>query len=156
MIRMTKMTDYAIVLMTECARHPERAIHTARDLAEGSNVPLPTVGKILTLLARKNLLESHRGVKGGYSLSRRPSLISVADIITAMEGPIALAECTTDVPGKCELERMCAVHSNWQRINLAVRGALETISLDEMSREISEPLVTISGNRHTLKQPYCM
>ncbi len=155
MIRMTRMTDYAIVLMTECARQSERAIHTARDLAEGSQVPLPTVGKILKLLAKKGLLTSHRGVKGGYSLSRRPSTISVADVIIAMEGPIALTECISDVPGHCDLEQRCAVHSNWQRINEAVRAALEVITLDEMTRKVPGPLVTIGNTRYSLKQPHC-
>lgn len=155
MFRMTKMTDYAIVLMTECARHADRAIHTARDLAKESQVPLPTVGKILKLLAKKGLLHSHRGVKGGYSLSRRPAKITVADIIIAMEGPIALTECISDVPGKCELERKCPVHSNWQRINEAVRGALDTITLDEMTTRVPEPLVTIGSHRYNLKQPRC-
>lgn len=155
MIRMTKMTDYAIVLMTECARHSARTIHTARDLAEGSRVPLPTVGKILKLLAKRRLLQSHRGVKGGYSLARRPVSISVADIIIAMEGPIALTECISDVPGKCELERKCPVHSNWQRINEAVRVALGSISLDDMTREVPEPLMSIGNPRITLKQPHC-
>jgi FeS assembly SUF system regulator len=153
---MTKMTDYAIVLMTECARHPEGAIHTARDLASGSQVPLPTVGKILKLLAKNRLLHSHRGVKGGYSLGRRASMISVADIINSMEGPIALTECITDVPGKCELERRCSVHSNWQRINDAVKGALEEITLDEMAKPFNDPIATIGSQRITLKQPHCM
>ena len=156
MIRMTKMTDYAIILMTECARHPERLIHTARDLAEGSQIPLPTVGKILKLLAKKALLVSQRGVKGGYRLSRRPASITVAEIIIAMEGPIALTECNTEIPGKCDLERRCSVHSNWQRINDAVRGALEMITLEEMTQGLPAPLVTIGSHRYTLKQPHCM
>ena len=156
MIRMTKMTDYAIVLLTECARHADRPIHTARDLAADSQVPLPTVGKILKLLVRQGLLVSHRGVKGGYSLARRPSKISIADIIMAMEGPIALTECISDVPGTCELERQCPVHSNWQRINDAVRTALDMITLEEMSRPVPGPLVTIGSHRYNLKQPSCM
>jgi FeS assembly SUF system regulator len=153
---MTKMTDYAIVLMTECARHADRPIHTARDLAEDSRVPLPTVGKILKVLAKRGLLQSHRGVKGGYSLSRRPANISVADIIIAMEGPIALTECIADVPGKCELERKCPVHSNWQHINQAVRTALDNIKLEQMSNGGSEPLMTIGTQRFNLKQPHCL
>ncbi len=156
MIRMTKMTDYAIVLMTECARHSERAIHTARDLAEDSQVPLPTVGKILKLLAKKGLLTSHRGVKGGYSLTRRPSSISVAEVIIAMEGPISLTECISDLPGRCDMEHRCPVHSNWQRINEAVRAALGVITLDQMTAKVPERLVTIGGSRYTLKQPHCM
>ena len=87
MIRMTKLTDYASVLMTYFAKDPARP-HNARDLASETHLPLPTVSKVLKSLARGGLLESHRGLNGGYALSRDASEISLADILTAMEGPM--------------------------------------------------------------------
>src|SRR5262245_27832577 len=110
MIRMTRLTDYAIVLLAYCARHPERPLHSTRDLAEEAHLPMPTVGKILKLLARKGLLVSHRGVRGGYVLSKPADQITVAEIIGALEGPIAITECSHDAPGSCALESRCPVH----------------------------------------------
>ena len=146
MIRMTRMTDYGIVLLTHCARQKDRPIHTARDLAAESHLPLPTVGKILKALARAGLLASHRGVNGGYALARRPESISVAEIITALEGPVAITECSGEVhDDRCELERMCPVRSNWQRINDVVWEALSRISLAELTRPLPPRLVALGS-----------
>ena len=141
MIRITKQSDYGIVLMTRLASEPQE-LHTAAELAHEAQLPAPTVSKILKLLARGGLLESHRGVKGGYSLSRSPESISMAEIIGALEGPIAITECIEDAPGECSQEPFCGVRGNWQRINLAIRQALEAISLAEMTEPL-ERLVTI-------------
>ncbi len=149
MIRITKQSDYGIVLMTRLANETEQ-LHTAAALATEAQLPAPTVSKILKLLARGGLLESHRGVKGGYSLSRAPEAISVAEIIGALEGPIAITECIEDGPGECSQESFCAVRGNWQRINLAIRQALEAISLAEMTEPLNR-LVTIG--RHPIEQP---
>ncbi len=149
MIRITKQSDYGIVLMSRLAAEPEQ-LHTAAALAAELQLPAPTVSKILKILARGGLLESHRGVKGGYSLSRTPESISVAEIIGALEGPIAVTECIEDGPGECSQEPFCAVRGNWQRINLAIRQALEAISLAEMTEPL-EQLVTIG--RRPLEQP---
>ena len=132
MIRITKQTDYGIVLLTHLAAEPERQ-YNAPDLAAEAHLPLPMVSKILKLLARESLLVSHRGVNGGYSLARRPEAISMAEIIAALEGPIALTECIS-VEGDCFHEPLCPVRSNWRRINQAVRTALEGITLAEMAR----------------------
>jgi len=149
MIRMTRLTDYGIVLLTHYARTPERPIRTARDLAAENRLPLPTVGKILKGLARRGILASHRGVNGGYSLARSPEAISVADVITALEGPVAITECSSHGDhAVCDLERRCPVRSNWRRINDAVREALGRITLAELSRPDAEPLVTLNtGHR---------
>ena len=132
MIRITKQTDYGIVLLTHLAADPERQ-YNAPELAAEAHLPLPMVSKILKLLAREGLLVSHRGVKGGYSLARQPQAISMAEIIAALEGPIAITECIS-VEGDCSHEPLCPVHSNWRRINQAVRTALEGITLAEMAR----------------------
>jgi len=146
MIRITKQTDYGIVLLTYLAGHTER-LFNAPELAAETHLPLPMVSKILKVLAREGMLASHRGVKGGYSLARLPEEISMAEIIAALEGPIALTECI-EVSGDCSHESLCRVRSNWQRINQAVRGALEEISLAEMAQPDSQQqLVTLGGGR---------
>ena len=133
---MTRLTDYGIVLLCYFARERESAVHTARDISAASRLPLPTVNKILKVLTKKGLLVSHRGVKGGYSLARRPEEISMADIITATEGPVAITQCTITLPGACAQEQACPIGSNWHRINDAIRAALESVSLAEMARPV--------------------
>lgn len=134
MFRMTKTADYGIVLLSYFARDPERDFHSARGLAAEAGLPLPTVSKILKGLARASLLESQRGANGGYRLARDPVSISVAEIITAVEGPIGVTECITGASGDCELETSCPVRSPWQRVNTVVRTALGEVSLAEMIR----------------------
>lgn len=133
MIRITKQADYGIVLLTYIAAGPIGRSWNARDLALVSHLPLPMVGKILKALVKKGLLLSHRGVKGGYHLARGSELITVADIVAALDGPIAMTACAAH-PGDCELESNCPASSNWNRISLAIRTALEGITLAEMSR----------------------
>ena len=132
MIRIAKLTDYAIVLLTYFARAEDQA-HTARDVAARTRIPLPTVSKVLKALSRGGLLVSHRGVKGGYALARRPEEISVSSIIAAIDGPIAMTECSIHAPGLCELETVCPVRSNWRRINDVVQHALDGLTLVDMS-----------------------
>ena len=143
MLRMTKQADYGIVLMTYLASHPNRRF-AAPELAAAAQLPLPTVSKILKLLGREGLLESHRGVKGGYSLARDPQRITVAAMISVLDGPIAVTECIEDTPGECSQESVCHLRGNWQRINHAVRQALESISLAELTHP-QAPLVQL-GN----------
>ncbi|MHC4549920.1 MAG: SUF system Fe-S cluster assembly regulator [Planctomycetota bacterium] len=133
MLRITKQTDYGIVLMTFLAVGRARKVHNARDLAQDTNLPPPTVSKILKALARADLLISQRGVKGGYSLARDPSEISVEEIIAALEGPIAITDCCEEAVRGCDIERSCPVRVNWQRINDAVLVALRGIPLSEMA-----------------------
>lgn len=133
MLRMTRQADYAIVLLTYFAHHPESPSYTARDLAAQVHLPEPMVGKILKCLAREGLLTSQRGAKGGYQLARAAQDISVAEIVTAVEGPIGITECTSDSTVPCSIAAMCAVKSNWQTINRVVRDALASISLARMA-----------------------
>src|SRR5262245_19111438 len=141
MIRMSRLTDYGIVLMSHVATHPGR-VHTATEVAAGARLPLPTVGKLLRRLARGGLLVSHRGVKGGYSLAHRPEEMSVARIISAVEGPIALTLCTAERRHECEYERRCPVRGHWQMINGAIRQALDKIPLSEMANPATAELGT--------------
>jgi FeS assembly SUF system regulator len=133
MIRMTKLTDYGIVLLTHIARNPERSTRNAPELALAAHLPLPTVSKILKILAREKLLVPHRGAKGGFSLARAPEEITIADVINALEGPIALTECSAHGSERCGIETLCPVSTNWRRINRAVRDALSGITIAEMA-----------------------
>jgi FeS assembly SUF system regulator len=142
MLRVTKLADYGIVILTYFAAHGG-STHTARDIAAIVRLPLPVVSKILKALARDGLLVSQRGIKGGYGLARRPEEITVAHIIRALEGPIAVTECTDRVKGDCELEVGCPVRTNWHRINQAIYQALERITLAEMTQPFPEPLVSL-------------
>src|SRR5690606_36837478 len=109
MLRMSRITDYGIVLLTHlAAAAPGETVHNARELAARAGLPLPVVSKILKTLTREGFLLSHRGAKGGYALARRPEQITVASVIDALEGPIALTECGTELDGACEREARCA------------------------------------------------
>ena len=133
MIRITRQTDYAILLMTHLSVEGADPLQNARDLSSVVNLPLPTVSKILKAMARAGLLTSHRGVKGGYSMARPAGEISIAEIIEALEGPIALTECLDDTTADCSIECTCPTRTNWQRINVAVRDALASVPLSEMT-----------------------
>ena len=148
MIRLGKLTDYGLVLMTYIARDHDRSLHTARDLSVESRLPLPTVSKLLKELLQGGLLVSHRGIKGGYSLARKPREISVAEIIAVLEGPIALTECSTDISGLCDLEPYCPIKDNQRIISQAVRGALEKVMLSDLSQPLR--LTTIRNARGNL------
>jgi FeS assembly SUF system regulator len=141
-IRITRQTDYAIILLAYLASRPRERILTAREAAQECRLPVPMVSKILKTLAREGILLSHRGVKGGYSLGRLPERITIGDIIGALEGPIGMTECSSS-PGSCEQEPVCPVRINWQRISLAVRGALEEIPLSEMVGAGRQTLLTV-------------
>jgi FeS assembly SUF system regulator len=146
MIRLSKLTDYGILLMTQMARRPEQALHTARDLAQQTQLPLPTVSKILKLLSSGSLLLSHRGVKGGYSLAKLPREISVGQIIAVLEGPIGVTECG-GAPGLCEMEPHCPVSANWRIISDELRQALENLTLPDLINPLQlvtrrNPLIT--------------
>jgi FeS assembly SUF system regulator len=132
MIRLTKQTDYGIVLLSQIAV-ADGALLTAPDLAQETRLPLPMVSKILKALTRAGLLSSQRGAKGGYVLAAPAAKISVAAIIAALEGPIAITECVEESEDGCTYEATCRVRGNWQRINHVVRDALDGISLEEMA-----------------------
>jgi FeS assembly SUF system regulator len=135
MLRMSKLADYGTVVMTSMARAPDR-IHSAANVADQTGLALPTVSKVLKILARERLLTSLRGAKGGYVFARKPREISIAQIISAMEGPIGMTECSS-APGLCLQESGCAVRANWQKINHMMLQALEQITLAQMTQPIA-------------------
>jgi len=131
MLRITKEADYGIMLLVCMAARPQGEIHTARQAAEWTGLPLPMVSKILRTLARERILTSHRGVSGGYSLNRSPETTSVAEVIRALEGPISMVQCGSD-PGACDQEAVCPTRINWNRISQEVERALERVPIAEM------------------------
>ncbi|MEM6955253.1 MAG: SUF system Fe-S cluster assembly regulator [Myxococcota bacterium] len=132
MLRISKLTDYAIVLASHLA-NAEGPWSSPR-LACETNLPKPTVAKILKALCRAGLVSSTRGVTGGYTLARSADAISVGALIEAIEGPIAVTECTDDhAETPCILEGDCGLQANWQRINDAVSAALDSIPLSAMA-----------------------
>ena len=132
MIRMTKQTDYGFILLSRLAEQPQR-VAAAPELAAETRLPLPMVSKILKILVRRGLLTSQRGIRGGYGLARAPREIAAAEILQALEGPVALTVCVDGSPGECDREAYCAVRGHWQRINQAVRQALSGITLADLS-----------------------
>jgi FeS assembly SUF system regulator len=130
MLRISKLTDYAILMMVELTQDSERL--SAQALAARVQVEVPTASKVLKLLAASGLLESYRGANGGYRVTRGAAEISVAEVIAAIEGPIAMTECSVE-QGLCSQEDHCGLRGNWQRISLAVAEALQKVSLAEMS-----------------------
>ena len=133
MIRISRLTDYGIVLLSQMAAHPQR-VHTAAELAAETHLPLPTVSKLLRLLAKDGLLQSQRGVNGGYGLARTPEEITVSSAVAALEGPIALTTCTSAMPSDCSHEPICPVRGHLNLINLAIRQALDSVTLADLAR----------------------
>ena len=147
MMRINKLTDYGIVIAVRIAHGEPGRLHTAREIAAATRVPQPTVTRLLKQLARSGILASTRGASGGYALAEPPEAISVARMVEALEGPIALTECSEAICN-CVLEEDCAVEAPWQTISLAVREALDTVTLADMVRPLlTPPLVPLGGIR---------
>ncbi len=152
MIRLSKTRDYGIVLMAHLAACGEHETQNAREVAARTQLPLPMVSKILKSLSRQGLLESHRGSKGGYALSRRPEEVSAAEMITALEGPIGLTECSAR-PGQCSHELSCHVREPWQRINRVVWQALSQVTLADLARPgVGGPLLELAATPSETRQ----
>ncbi len=139
MLRLTKLTDYGILLMTQMDSS-QQVRFSAAELADATHIPTPTVSKILQMLLHKGMLHSMRGAKGGYELARPASKINVRDVIGVFEGSIALTECNLDDGGSCEQHDVCSTSKNWKRINQAVRQALEDISLADLIEQDFVPV----------------
>ena len=131
MLRISRLTDYATVLLAALAGEPGR-VRTATALADETHIAAPTVSKLLKQLQRAGLVTSTRGLHGGYQLSRPPAQISAATILDALEGPLALTDCAAG-HGNCEIEDSCRVSRVWQRLNLAIRRALYDVTLAQLA-----------------------
>ena len=133
-MRLSSMADYAVVTMTAAARHCGGARVSASQLAVETGLPAPTVQKLVSRLTSAGLLRSARGVGGGLKLARPAAAITLADIVEAVEGPIALTSCLDDArEGCCTLESACSVKAHWPVVNQALRGALAQVSLTQLS-----------------------
>ncbi|MEM6680948.1 MAG: SUF system Fe-S cluster assembly regulator [Pseudomonadota bacterium] len=131
MIRLSNLADYAVVIMTVIAsRAPEKL--NATDVSSLSGVPQATAAKVMGHLARADLLVSHRGKQGGFALARAAEDICVADIIEALDGPIALTNCMDHGDGACNLMAVCGMRPHWRVMNDAVRRAFEDVSLQQL------------------------
>ncbi|HEV7607382.1 MAG TPA: SUF system Fe-S cluster assembly regulator [Steroidobacteraceae bacterium] len=131
MLRIGKLTDYATVILASMASDRSRR-QNAGALAERTHIAAPTVSKLLKQLQRSGLVNSTRGTHGGYQLARAPEEISAAAILDALEGPLALTECSSGA-GQCCIEHTCSVGRTWQRLNLAIRRSLSEISLAQLA-----------------------
>ena len=130
MLKLSKMTDYATVILSHMAQDQQRQ-HGAQAIAEATGIAVPTVSKIMKILTKAHVLSSTRGVKGGYTLSRAPAKITVASVISALEGPIALTECTASHKS-CNQASGCRIQGNWHIINQRISQALESVTLADM------------------------
>ena len=137
MLRVSKLTDYATVVMTVLAdaQATSASVLSAQDLAERAHLEVPTVSKLLKQLAQAQLVESFRGVNGGYRLARAPERISLADIVIAMEGPFGMTECSANV-GSCGHEPHCGVRGNWRRVSDVIESSLRQMTLADMCRPV--------------------
>lgn len=137
MLRLSKLTDYATVILSFMAKD-ETHVHAAMEIAAATGIALPTVSKILKSLVKAGVLISTRGAKGGYALARVPEKISVATVISALEGPIALTECSISHQA-CEQASGCDIRGNWSLINRTIHNALESVTLADMIRPAVVP-----------------
>ena len=135
MFRLNRLTDYAVVVMAQMSQHGT-PVRTAAQSSEETGVPLPTVAKLLGALSREGLVHSQRGVAGGYQLEKAASDITMADIIQALDGPIALTACVDGNSGACDVEQLCPMRGNWDKVNQAIRNALSQVTLEDMSQSL--------------------
>jgi FeS assembly SUF system regulator len=142
MLRVSKLTDYAVVVLTRLAdaqRSLGAVMQTSPGISTATGIPEPTVAKVLKALATSGLVASYRGARGGYRLVKPLSAVSVADVIAAIDGPIALTACVEGGQGGCDVQSLCAVKGRWDLVNGAIYQALSDITLADM-RDASVPL----------------
>ena len=132
LMKLSKLTDYAVVLLSFLSQEG-RGAQSAKALAQDTGIPAPTVAKLMKQLAKAELVSSTRGISGGYVLIGSAQTISVADIIAAVEGPIALTACVEESGDDCAVESTCGVAGNWESVNTAVRAALDKVKLTDMA-----------------------
>lgn len=136
MLRISKLTDYGTVVLAHLAGTPG-SVCSAAEVAEATGIGVPTVSKLLKSLGRADLVTSTRGANGGYQLARPAHEISAANVIDALEGPVSITECSAD-DSHCDYESVCNVGNTWQRINIAIRHALEEVNLIDLTRANSQ------------------
>ena len=131
MFRLNRLTDYGVVVMSQMASRDD--LRSAQQISDSTAIPLPTVSKILHALSQAELVTSQRGASGGYRLVRPASEIPVSEVIQALEGPIALTSCVEGAETHCDVERLCPMSGGWNKVNTAIRDALDTVTLADMA-----------------------
>ena len=154
-MRLSNMADYAVVVMSAASRHCGTARVSATDLAAETGLALPTTQKLVSILTKAGLLRSARGTGGGIKLARPAAAINLADIIEAVEGPIAMTSCVDTGNHNCAMEGNCRMQAHWPVVNQAVRGALAGVSLVSLTSHISntgrpEALSSSKGEGHEI------
>ena len=147
MLRISRLTDYGTVLLARLAQAPAQQF-TCGQLSALTHLPPTTVSKLLKQLHRHGLVDSTRGLRGGYRLSRAPETITAVQVLDALEGPVALTECATH-PNHCGIESSCGVNRAWQKVNVAIRRTLGDITLLELAGLAAEPIRFAALDRHT-------
>ncbi len=135
MFKVNKLTDYATVVLISIAR--SHVVRSTQQISEKTGIPLPTVAKLMKNLNKAGLVKSQRGASGGYSLGRVPADITLADVIQAVEGPIALTACADTSDEHCNIQSVCPVQGRWNRVNSAVRAALADVTLADMVADMN-------------------
>ncbi len=147
MIRVTKLTDYGIVLMTRLAKRAYKEQVTAPELSRDMGMPLPTIRKILKILTASRLLVSTRGIGGGYRLAHNPEDITLLNLVEALEGPLSLTDCSSGIPCECKIEN-CGLGNNWKFINQIMQNTLSSYSLAQMASSLPEIPQTLDLRGH--------
>ncbi|MCB4821028.1 SUF system Fe-S cluster assembly regulator [Roseicella aerolata] len=148
MLRLSKLTDYAVVVMARLALDgagPNGRVQTAPGLATATGIAEPTVAKVLKILGQAGLVEGVRGARGGYRLTRPLPAVPLSEVITAVDGPIALTACVDGSLGLCEAEGVCAVRGRWDPVNEAIRNALSGITVADLAGPAHCPAARVSA-----------
>ena len=130
MFKVNKLTDYATVILIEMAA--DNTVRSAQSISVSTGIPLPTIVKLMKILVKEGLAFAQRGAMGGYRLTRSEDKISIADVIEALEGPIALTACVSSSEEQCSFESMCPAVGKWNGINHVVTDALRKVPLSDM------------------------
>jgi FeS assembly SUF system regulator len=143
MLQVSKLTDYATVIMSFLALDPN-GVFSATRIAREIHLSVPTVSKILKILAEKNLVKSFRGTGGGYQLGRSTREITMVEIISAIEGDLFATECCS-IQSNCMRDSLCAIKENWQMINNIILNALKSVTLHDMTHSLKEHPLMLKG-----------
>jgi len=139
MLRLSKKADYALIAMKHLALHSDRGASSAREIAEQYDIPIELLAKVLQRLVRRGLLVSHHGTRGGYRLARHAGLVSVADVIQAIDGPVTITACSTE-DGRCEQYSRCNVRDPLWRVRERILAALGRCTIAELAADHPAPV----------------
>ena len=148
MLRLSKKADYALIAMKHLALHSDRGAASAREIAEQYDIPIELLAKVLQRLVRRGLLALHQGTRGGYRLARQAGLVSVADVIQAIDGPVAITACSTE-DGRCDQYSRCNVRDPLWRVRERILSALGECTIAELAADPPAPPTSRAAVLHT-------